>query len=225
MAHRNGVADEDQWESVLLNESPATAFLIIDAQCGLLDGEAAVPDAERVLERLAILLAAARSAGSLVIHLQNDGPSGAVDEPGKPGWFIHPRAAPEPCELLIRKARDDGFDRTPLEDVLARNGVARIAVAGLLSEMCVSATVRGALARGLQVVLVRDAHATHDLEEIPAAIVSRVAEHALGDEVEIGETTAVTFAPPAAPGACGFGAGALAVRQASHRIVGEQREY
>src|SRR3954452_11805459 len=92
MARRYGVADEDQWESARLNESPATAFLIIDAQCGLLDGEAAVPDAERVLERLAILLAAARSAGSLVIHLQNDGPSGAVDEPGKPGWFIHPRA-------------------------------------------------------------------------------------------------------------------------------------
>lgn len=40
-------------------------------------------------------------------------------------------------------------------------------MAGLLSEMCVSATVRSALARGLQVVLVHDAHATYDLEEIP----------------------------------------------------------
>ena len=63
------------------------------------------------------------------------------------------------------------------EELLARNGVARIAVAGLLSEMCVSATVRGALARKLQVVLVHDAHATYDLDEIPAAIVARVAEH------------------------------------------------
>ena len=182
--------------------APATALLVIDAQCGLLEGEAAVPDAGVVSDRLAILLATARSAGSLVIHLQNDGRRGAVDEPGKPGWFIHPKAAPAQGELIIRKARDDGFDGTRLEDVLVRNGVTRIAVAGLLSEMCVSATIRGAIARGgLQVVLVRDAHATYNLEEIPAAIVARVAEHALGDEVELVETAAVTFAPPAAPGA------------------------
>src|SRR5947209_8791311 len=115
--------------------SPATALLVIDAQCGLLEGEAAVPDARGVSERLAILLAAARAAGSPVIHLQNDGPPGAVDEPGKPGWFIHPKAAPAEGEWVIRKARDDGFDGTPLDEVLARSGVTRIAVAGLLSEM------------------------------------------------------------------------------------------
>src|SRR5262249_45170884 len=148
--------------------APATAFLLIDAQCGLLDGEAAVPDAGVVSDRLATLLAAARSAGALVIHLQNDGPRGAADEPGKPGWLIHPNVAPVAGEWVLRKSRDDGFDGTPLEDVLARNGVMRIAVAGLLSEMCVSATIRGAFARGLQVVLVRDAHATYNLEEIPA---------------------------------------------------------
>jgi GNAT superfamily N-acetyltransferase len=110
--------------------------------------------------------------------------------------LIHPNAAPIPGELVIRKTRDDGFDGTPLEDVLARHGVNRMAVAGLLSEMCVSATIRGAIARGLQVVLVRDAHATHNLEDIPATIVSRVAEHALGDEVELVETASMRFAPP-----------------------------
>lgn len=176
--------------------APATALLVIDAQCGLLDGDAAVPDAATVLDRLALLLAAARSAGALVIHLQNDGPPGAADEPDQTGWLIHARAAPLPSECVIRKTRDDGFDGTPLEEILDRHGVNRIAVAGLLSEMCVSATVRGALARRLQVLLITDAHATYNLEEIPAAIVSRVAEHALGDEVERVETASVTFAPP-----------------------------
>jgi nicotinamidase-related amidase len=176
--------------------APATAFLVIDAQRGFLDGEAAIPDAEGVSDRLALLLAAARSAGALVIHLQNDGPRGAVDEPGTPGWLIHPNVAPVPGEWVLRKMRDDGFDGTPLEEVLTRNGVRRMAVAGLLSEMCVSATIRGAIARGLQVVLVREAHATYNLDEIPAAIVSRVAEHALGDEVELVEIASVTFAPP-----------------------------
>jgi nicotinamidase-related amidase len=93
-----------------------------------------------------------------------------------PGWFIHPHVAPEPSELILRKSRDDGFDGTELEEVLARKRVTCIAVAGLLSEMCVSATVRGALARNFHVVLVRDAHATYNLDDIPAAIVARVAE-------------------------------------------------
>src|SRR5262245_4828231 len=160
-----------------------TALVMIDAQQGLLDGEAAIPDAAIVIERLIKVLAAARSAGTLIIHLQNDGAEGALDEPGTPGWRIHPQVAPQPGEVVLRKTRDDGFDGTELEDVLAHRGVTRIAVAGLLSEMCVSATVRGALARGLQVVLVHDAHATYNLDDIPSSVVSRVAEHALGDEV------------------------------------------
>jgi nicotinamidase-related amidase len=178
---------------------PATALLVIDAQSGLLEGDTAVPNAGAVLDRLTLVLAAARAAGSLVIHLKHDGPPGALDEPGQPGWCIHPKAAPVPGEPIIRKMRDDGFDGTPLADLLARYRVTRLAVAGLLSEMCVSATVRGALARGLHVTLVRDAHATYDLEEIPAAVVARVAQHALGDDVEVLDAAAVTFAPSTAP--------------------------
>ena len=180
--------------------TPVTALVLIDAQQGLLDGEAAIPDAAVVIGRLVRLLAAARSAGTLIIHLQNDGASGSLDEPGTPGWFIHYKVAPEPGELVLRKTRDDGFDGTELEDVLARTGVTRIAVAGLLSEMCVSATVRGALARGLQVVLVHDAHATYNLDDIPSSLVSRVAEHALGDAVELADAVSVTFSRPSKHG-------------------------
>jgi nicotinamidase-related amidase len=176
--------------------TPVTALVMIDAQQGLLDGEAAIPGAAGVIDRLVKLLAAARSAGTPIIHLQNDGAPGTLDEPGTPGWLIHPKVAPKPGELVLRKTRDDGFDGTELEEVLARKGVSRIAVAGLLSEMCVSATVRGALARGLQVVLVHDAHATYNLDDIPSSIVSRVAEHALGDEVELADAASVLFGRP-----------------------------
>jgi nicotinamidase-related amidase len=174
----------------------ATALLMIDVQQGLLDSETAIPDAVHVIDRLVNVLAAARSAGSLIIHLQNDGAAGALDEPGTPGWHIHPKVAPEPGEFVLRKTRDDGFDGTELAEMLARTRVTRIAVAGLLSEMCVSATVRGALARGLQVVLIHDAHATYSLDDIPASVVARVAEHALGDEVEIVNTVSVQFGRP-----------------------------
>jgi nicotinamidase-related amidase len=172
---------------------PVRALVLIDAQQGLLDGEQAIPNAAGVLDRLVTLLAAARAAAALIVHLQHDGAPGASDEPGTPGWFIHPAVAPTPGEIVIRKTQDDGFTGTDLEDVLARNGVTRIAVAGLLSEMCVSATVRGALARGLEVVLVHDAHATYHLDAIPASIVARVAEHALGDQLELADTDRVSF--------------------------------
>jgi len=177
--------------------APPTALLVIDAQQGLLDGETAVPDAIGVIDRIRTVLAAARSAGALVLHLQNDGAPGTLDEPGMPGWFTHPKVAPEPGELVLRKSHDDGFDGTELADILARNQVRRFAVVGLLSEMCVSATVRGALARGFHVILVRDAHATYNLDDIPAAIVARVAQHALGDEVDLIDAASVTFGRPA----------------------------
>ena len=110
----------------------------------------------------------------MIVHLQNDGARGTMDEPETTGWFIHPRLTPEPDEMVLRKTGDDGFEGTELETVLARTHVTRIAVAGLLSEMCVSATVRSALKRGIEVVMVHDAHGTYNLDDIPSSIVSRL---------------------------------------------------
>lgn len=97
-----------------------------------------------------------------------------------------------PREVVIRKTADDGFSRTPLAGLLAASGVRSLAVCGVMSEMCVSATARTALTLGFRVVIAHDAHATYDIPPapglgglIPAAVVSRVAEWALGDGVEI----------------------------------------
>jgi streptothricin hydrolase len=61
--------------------------------------------------------------------------------------------------------------------------------------MCVSATARSALDRGLAVVLPHDAHSTHGIPvlpgiapAVPAAMVARVAEWALGDQIELPAT-------------------------------------
>ena len=154
------------------------ALIIVDVQVGFVTGSGAVPGAEPLVACVAGLLAWARRAGSLVVHLQNDGPPGAIDEPGTPGWAL--RLTPQPDEPVIRKAHDDGFRDTDLGRVLARRGVGRLAVAGLLSEMCVSATARAALDRGLEVVVPPGLGPA-----VPAAIVARVAERALGDQVEL----------------------------------------
>ncbi|MFI9051060.1 isochorismatase family protein [Streptomyces sp. NPDC053427] len=171
---------------------PVEALIVVDMQTAFVSGGDAVPDAARVLDRSRDLIARARAAGTLVVHLQNDGPPGAVDEPHTPGWELHLPVEPGPLEFVVRKTDDDGFEDTPLGTLLADAGVRALAICGVLSEMCVSATARTALATGFRVVLPHDAHATYDIppapgisDLVPAAMSSRAAEWALGDEIEI----------------------------------------
>ncbi|GAA2998219.1 isochorismatase family protein [Streptomyces fulvorobeus] len=180
---------------------PLQALLVVDIQSTSVTGAGAVPGAAPLLDRTAGLIGRARESGALVVHIQNDGPAGAGDEPGTPGWELHLPVGPG--EPVVRKSRDDGFEGTPLGGLLDGHGVRGLVVCGLMSEMCIQATVRGALARGLRVVLPYDAHGTHNIpaapgisEEIPAATASRVAAWAVGNEAEVTTRAAdVTFAP------------------------------
>ncbi|MDQ1007196.1 nicotinamidase-related amidase [Streptomyces sp. V4I23] len=171
---------------------PVEALLVVDVQSAFVSGTGAVPDAVRLVDRTTDLIARARRSGALVIHLQNDGPAGADDEPHTPGWELHHAVESGPTEAVVRKPQDDGFQATVLERLLTDAGVKSLAICGVMSEMCVQATARTALALGYRVVLPHDAHATHDIpaapgisERIPAAVVSRVAEWALGSDLEI----------------------------------------
>ncbi|WP_432065877.1 cysteine hydrolase family protein [Streptomyces sp. C10-9-1] len=187
---------------------PVQALLVVDVQRAFVAGDGAVADAEGLLARTAGLIARARASGALLVHLQNDGPPGAEDEPGTPGWELHHTVVPGPDETVVRKEEDDGFEGTSLERLLEDRGVTALAVCGLMSEMCVRATARAALSREYRVVLPHDAHATHDIpaapgiaEAVPAATVSRVAEWSLGSDAEVVPRAAeVRFArPPAVP--------------------------
>ncbi|MGC5342250.1 isochorismatase family protein [Streptomyces sp. DT24] len=183
--------------------SPVEALIVVDVQSAAVSGARAVPDAARIIDRTADLIDRARAAGALVVHLQNDGPAGADDEPHTPGWALHHPARTGPSETVIRKPEDDGFERTPLGDVLTDAGVRAVAVCGVMSEMCVRATARRALDLDYRVVLPHDAHATHDIpaaegisDAVPAAMASRVAEWSLGSEAEIvAHASDVTFTP------------------------------
>lgn len=180
---------------------PVQALVIVDVQKAFVNGEGAVPAHEELVAGLSALVERARATGALLVHLQNDGPVGADDEPNQPGWELYFEPMRSDREIVLRKAEDDGFVGTPLGDTLHHHGVRRIAVVGVMSEMCVMATARGALSRELGVVVPHDGHATYDIppapgstEAVPAAMASRVAEWALGDQVEIvAHTTDVRF--------------------------------
>ena len=167
-------------------------LIVVDMQKAFVSGEEAVPEAARLLMCVADLIQRARETDALVVHLQNDGPPGSPDEPHTPGWELFLPARERDGEYVIRKGTDDGFHQTDLSSILKRRAVQDLAVCGVMSEMCVSATTRSALNEGYHVVLPHDAHATYDIpaveglaDAVPHAMVSRAAEWALGDQIDI----------------------------------------
>jgi nicotinamidase-related amidase len=161
-----------------------TALLIIDAQVNMFGPEAAY-DAPALRRRLQHLADAARDANVPVIFVRNNGSDGDPDVPNTPGWHIDPAlAAADGTEPVIDKWASNSFEGTRLAEELRVLGVDHVAIAGLQSDYCVSATVRGAIAEGLQVTLVRDAHSTYDGDQ-PAAQIIEAVNDQLSGEVDL----------------------------------------
>ena len=182
----------------------AQALIVVDVQAAFVSGATAVPAATSLLTEIGGLLHRAREGGALVVHLQNDGPAGSVDEPSTPGWELFLPIGDHGDEVVFRKSSDDGFYGTALADLLYVNDVRSLAICGLMSEMCVAATARTAMALGFHVVMPHDAHGTYDIpavaglaDLVPARMVSRVAEWSLGDQIDIvGRAADVRFKAP-----------------------------
>ena len=66
----------------------ADALIVVDVQRAVMGGSGAIPNAANVLAAVERLVRKARDTGSLIVHVQNDGPAGAADEPGAPGWAL-----------------------------------------------------------------------------------------------------------------------------------------
>jgi nicotinamidase-related amidase len=142
-------------------------LLIIDIQRDYFPGgayplvapEAAAAAARRVLD-------AFRAGGEPIVHLQHvwDAEDAAFMKPGTDGVEIHPDVAPADGEPVIEKAEPNGFLGTGLEDELRGRGIDELVVAGMMSSMCVDATVRAAADLGFSVTVVHDACAAPDLE-------------------------------------------------------------
>lgn len=145
-----------------------TALLILDAQVNMLEGATAVHAAAELLAKVRGLISWARRSGATVVYVQNEGGPGDPDQPGTPGWEIHPDIAPRAGDVVIRKASPDAFEGTPLRSELQARGVKDLIIAGMQTELCINATCRSASRFGYDVTLVEDAHSTFDREDTRA---------------------------------------------------------
>jgi nicotinamidase-related amidase len=165
------------------------ALVVIDIQNEYFPGGAlALPHAERAAGRAAEAIEASRRAGVPVVHIRHEEPdSDQWFVPGSRGADTYEGVAPGDGELVIVKHFPNSFLDTELAEQLSSLGASRVAFCGMMTSMCVDATVRAAADLGLAPVLVDDACAAPDLEHrgtsVPAEAVHAAFCGALGDEI------------------------------------------
>jgi nicotinamidase-related amidase len=167
----------------------ADALVVIDIQNEYFPGGAlALPDAEGAAGRAAKALAAARTAGIPVIHIRHEEPSS--DQwfvPGSRGAETNAAVTPAEGEAVIVKHYPNSFLDTDLSERLQHSEARRVAFCGMMTSMCVDATVRAAADLGIEPVLIDDACAAPDLEhrgrQVSADAVHAAFCAALGDEI------------------------------------------
>ncbi|MBN1217567.1 MAG: cysteine hydrolase, partial [Anaerolineae bacterium] len=121
-----------------------------------------------LLAKIAGLITQAHAAAVPVIYVQHCGPEGAIDQPGTPGWEIHPAIAPGVGEVVVQKRHPDAFQNTDLRPELESMRIKKLIITGMQTEYCVDTTCRRAYSLGYEVTLVKDAHSTWDTNLLTA---------------------------------------------------------
>ncbi len=90
-------------------------------------------------------------------------PGAAFFLPGTEGAEIHENVVPLASETVIEKNFPNSFRNTRLLDFLKEAGISVLAIAGMMTHMCVDATVRAAFDYGFQCTVIHDACAARTL--------------------------------------------------------------
>lgn len=148
------------------------AMVVVDMQVGLLNG-APIYDLRAVIGRINQLTAMVRGRSGKVVWIQHCGGRGDDFEPNKPGWQFLPELDRQGNDIVVSKTLNDPFAGTDLQAVLQEIAPRRVLVAGWATDLCVDATVRSAVSRNHDVVVVSDGHTLSDRPHLDAPTVIR----------------------------------------------------
>jgi nicotinamidase-related amidase len=157
-----------------------TALLLIDIQNEYFAGgkRELVGSLEAVAQARRLLDWFRRHAWPTV-HIQHVSlePDAASFLPGSNGVQIHASVEPRPGETVIQKHYPNSFRETRLFDHLKDLAIERLVLCGMMTHMCVDATMRAGADIGFPILLAADACATRDLiyneTSIPAEYVHK----------------------------------------------------
>ena len=147
-----------------------TALLLIDLQKE--SGTTDVVGMDRILENTAELIQKCREKGIPIIYTRHINRGDAVglanrepvNDQGEPLYYhsetdsieVADIIKPQPQDIIIDKYRYSGFYESGLEVMLKGLGIEHLIIGGVLTDVCVFATVMDAYYRDYQVSLVED---------------------------------------------------------------------
>lgn len=143
-----------------------TGLLIIDIQNDYFPGgKAELHEPLKALQNAKAALASFRKLDLPIIHVQH---VSLQDEagfflPNSEGVKIHPEIQPLANEHLVQKHFPNSFLHSNLLDIIRTENLNHLVVCGMMSHMCIDATVRAARDLGFHITLLEDACATKDL--------------------------------------------------------------
>ena len=173
-----------------------SAVVAIDLQnCNVEKSPIAAPLGLQVVDKLNLLAARYRAAGSTIIwtrHAVRPDHSdvgilgetvppvaqGVIDE-GAPSAALHPKVAVQAGDIILAKPHIGCFQATELETILRARGIDTVLIGGIATNFCCDTTAREAHAREFKVLFLSDGTATIDLRDtadgtIPADQVQRL---------------------------------------------------
>ncbi len=141
-------------QSAAATTAATTALLVVDVQHG---NTSEAYDRDRVVERIAGLIARARTAGAPVLWVRHEaGPF----VPGSDPWQIVEAVRPGDGDTVVAKLHLDAFADTTLRAELDARKVTALVICGAATDACIRTTTMRALVEGYDTTLVSDAHTT-----------------------------------------------------------------
>ncbi|MGH7480709.1 MAG: cysteine hydrolase family protein [Longimicrobiales bacterium] len=141
------------------------ALIIVDMLKDFVDGKLANRKAQAMIGPLQRLLAHARENGWVVVF-SNDAHQPGDPElkvwgehamAGDPGAEVIDELAPQESDLISPKRGYGAFDGTGLDELLRERGVDEVVITGQHTHICVRHSSYGALIRGYEITIPKDA--------------------------------------------------------------------
>ncbi|MFF6873280.1 isochorismatase family protein [Streptomyces sp. NPDC012450] len=150
-----------------------SVLIMIDFQNTYRTGVMKLEGAEEAVAAGARLLAAARAAGTPVVHVVNDGGEGTPYDIRAEIGALSDEVTPAEGEKVVVKGFPDAFRGTDLEEVLKDLGAGGdLVLAGFMTHLCVLFTAQGAFTLGYRPTVVAEATATRPLAAPDGTVLS-----------------------------------------------------
>ncbi|UJF25527.1 cysteine hydrolase family protein [Planococcus sp. 107-1] len=145
----------------------STALIVVDIQNDYFpNGKMELHNAENAAANAAKVLEWFRTnQKENIFHVQHlaSNPAMGFFLPDTDGAEIHEIVQPLENESIITKHFANSFLETDLESRLKEKGITKLVVVGMMTHMCIDATVRAAVDLGYETTLIEDACATREL--------------------------------------------------------------